>query len=185
MKQALYGLLLFVVLSLPPVADFLESIMIMHMHMQMPLLVISGILIARFFQIKFPGFFEKWNGNGVPGMMLFIIIISYWMLPRAMDEALNLPMVEVFKFISLPFLAGVPLRDSWVKLSSNLKNMTIVLFAVMFIGMGWLFIMATDNLCNSYLVMDQIILGWGYITMAICLIIYLCYCFFIDPSDYE
>ncbi len=40
------------------------------------LLVIAGFLMARFFQIRFPGFFEKWNHNGVPGITLFIIIMA-------------------------------------------------------------------------------------------------------------
>lgn len=116
MKQSIYGFLLFLFLILPPVASLLESIMAIHMHMQMPLLAISGLLMARFFQIKFPHFFEKWNGNGIPGMLLFIIIWKFWMIPRTMDEALTIQTVELFKFISLPFLAGIPLRDSWGKL---------------------------------------------------------------------
>ena len=59
------------------------------MHMQMPILVIAGFFMARFFQIRFPGFFEKWNRNGVPGIRLFSIIMVYWMIPRTMDEALT------------------------------------------------------------------------------------------------
>jgi hypothetical protein len=72
MKQYTYGLLLFVILMLPPIANLLESIMIIHMHMQMPLIVFSGFLMVRFFQVRFPDFFEKWNHNGVPGITLFI-----------------------------------------------------------------------------------------------------------------
>lgn len=64
MKQSGYGFLLLLILSLPPVANLLESIMITHMHMQMPMLVFAGFLMAKFFQTKFPSFFEKWNeGN--------------------------------------------------------------------------------------------------------------------------
>src|SRR4051794_22840045 len=101
MKQGLYGLVLLVVLALPPVANFLESVMIIHMHMQMPLLVISGFLMSKFFQLKFPKVFGKWNENGVPGILLFAIIMVYWMLPRAMDEALTEWAVELWKFVSL------------------------------------------------------------------------------------
>lgn len=185
MKQGLYGLLLLAVLALPPVANFLESIMIVHMHMQMPLLVISGFFMGSFFLERFPVFFAKWNENGVPGILLFMVIIGYWMLPRAMDEALTLPVVELFKFISLPFLAGVPLRDSWRKLTGKGRNIVIGFFTALFIAMGWLYIMAPDNLCNSYLVIDQVILGWGYIATAVAFIVYLGYTFFIDPSEYE
>lgn len=42
------------------------------------------------------------------------------MLPRAMDEALEYPLVEAFKFVSIP-LIGMLFRDSMAKLNHN-KN---------------------------------------------------------------
>jgi hypothetical protein len=185
MNQSLFGLLLFIFLIIPPVANLLESVMVIHMHMQMPMLVIAGFLMARFFQIRFPKFFEKWNSSGVPGIILFVIIIVYWMLPRTMDEALTVQIVEIFKFISLPFLAGVPLRDSWKRLGSIGKNTILISFTIMFIGMAWLYIRSPVQLCNNYLLIEQITLGWGFLMMAICIIIYLVYNLLIDRSAYE
>ncbi|WP_328589287.1 hypothetical protein [Litchfieldia alkalitelluris] len=74
MKQFYVGLFVLVGLATPPAIHLLESIMIFHMHMQMPFLMISGFLMAPFFIEKFPRFFEKWNGNGVPGILLFVVI---------------------------------------------------------------------------------------------------------------
>ncbi|MBT2640034.1 hypothetical protein [Bacillus sp. ISL-39] len=185
MNQFLIGLVLLIGLMLPPVANLMESVMIIHMHMQMPMLVIAGFFMGLFFQQRFPHFFSKYNQDGIPGIFLFIIIMGYWMLPRTMDEALTVNSIEFFKFISLPFLAGVPLRDSWKKLSKNRKNYTIGFFTLAFLGMGWLYIQANDQLCNNYLVVDQIILGWGFITMAICMVVYLVYTAVVDPSLYE
>lgn len=185
MKQVFYGLLLYVFLILPPVASLLESIMIVHMHMQMPLLVASGLLMARFFQIRFPRFFEKWNRNGIPGILLFIVIWSYWMIPRAMDEALMVQMVEVFKFISLPFFAGIPLRDSWLKLGRMSKNVTYIFFIIMFFLMALLYIGADSQICNNYLEIEQKTLGWGSLAMATFLLIYVLQLFFIDQSEFE
>lgn len=185
MKQTIYGLLMYIFLLLPPVANLLESIMITHMHMQMPLLVMAGFLMARFFQSRFPHFFEKWNSNGVPGILLFMIVMTYWMIPRTMDEALTMPSIEIFKYISLPFLAGVPLRDSWKKLGSIGKNTVLISFTVIFLGMGWLYIWSPNQLCNNYLLIEQITLGWGFLTTALCTIIYLVYVSFIDSSSYE
>jgi hypothetical protein len=185
MNQFLIGLVLLIGLMLPPVANLMESVMIIHMHMQMPMLVIAGFFMGQFFHQRFSHFFSTYNHGGIPGILLFIIIMGYWMLPRTMDEALTVSSVEVFKFISLPFLAGVPLRDSWKKLSKNRKNYTIAFFTVIFLGMGWLYIQANDQLCNNYLVVDQMILGWGFITMAICMVIYLVYAAVVDPSLYE
>ncbi len=181
----IFGVVLLIGLMIPPVAKLMESVMIIHMHMQMPMLVIAGFFIARCILDRFPSFFEKYNQNGLPGILLFTIIMVYWMLPRTMDEALTLQSVEIFKFISLPFLAGLPLRDSWKKLSKIAKSNLITVFTVMFLGLGWLYIQANDQLCNNYLVIDQMILGWGFITMAICMVIYLLYTLIVDPSQYE
>ena len=185
MTQVIYGLLLYIFLMLPPVANLVESIMITHMHMQMPLLVVSGFFMAKFFQIRFHLFFEKWNHNGIPGIILFIIVMVYWTIPRTMDEALTLQSVEIFKFISLPFLAGISLRDSWKKLGSTGKNVIIVIFTIKYFGMGLLYIWSPEQLCNNYLLIDQLTLGWGFLTTAISMIIYLGYTFFTDPSAYE
>ncbi|RXI96242.1 hypothetical protein DS745_21110 [Anaerobacillus alkaliphilus] len=185
MDQCKIGLALFIFLVIPPVATFMESVMVMHMHMQMPMLIIAGLLMAPFFQQRFPRFFEKWNENGLPGVLLFIIIMVYWILPRTMDEALTLQSVEVFKFISLPFLAGVPLRDSWKKLSVVQKNTLIAFFTLVFIGMGLLYILAPVQLCNNYLLIEQIALGWAFVLTALGMVIYLLYVAFVDPSEYE
>lgn len=185
MKQAMYGFILYVFLLLPPVATLLESIMAIHMHMQMPLLVISGLLMAPFFQKRFPGFFRKWNNNGLPGMLLFIVIWTYWMIPRTMDEALTVQTVEVFKFISLPFLAGVPFRDSWRKLNTMGKCVMYIYFILTSIIMGWLYIASPDQLCNNYLLVEQKALGWSYATIGAVILIYFVQILFYDRSKYE
>ncbi|MCT2536341.1 hypothetical protein NC661_13105 [Aquibacillus koreensis] len=185
MKQAIYGLILFTFLALPPVANLLESIMIMHMHMQMPLLVFAGFLIARFFQLKFPQFFERWNANGVPGMLLFLIIWLYWMVPRAMDEALTSPFMELFKFFSLTFLAGIALRDSWKKLGNIEFSIMYIFFTLKFIIMGYLYLAIEDQICNNYLIIEQKTLGWGSLAMAVCFVIFGFYWHFTDQSEYQ
>lgn len=185
MKQAMYGLVLFIFLALPPVIALAESVMVIHMHMQMPLLIISGMLMAPFFQKRFPTFFSKWNENGVPGILLFLIIIGYWLLPRAMDEALTIPAVEIFKFISLPFLVGVPLRDSWSKLSTRWKNIVFTTVSFLFGIMAYLYIFSDSQICNNYLVVEQKTLGWAFLFTAIAIMVYFIQSLFIDPSDYE
>lgn len=185
MKQAFYGLLLFIFLALPPVAAIMESVMIVHMHMQMTLLGVSGLLMARFFQIKFPGFFRKWNSNGLPGILLFVCIWSFWMIPRSMDEALTIQLVEIFKFISLPFLAGVALRDSWTKIGSFGQKIVFVFFIVMFSIMAWIYIGADSQICNNYLQVEQQTVGWGSLFFGAFLLIYVLQLIFIDQSQYE
>ncbi|MFD1039010.1 hypothetical protein ACFQ3N_11505 [Virgibacillus byunsanensis] len=185
MQQAIYGLVLFVFLILPPVANLLESVMTIHMHMQMPLLVIAGMMMAPYVQQRFPGFFKKWNSNGIPGILLVIIIWSYWMLPRAMDDALTMQTVEIFKFISLPFLVGIPLRESWKKIGTFAQHFVYIYFVISSIIMGWIYIASESQLCNNYLIIEQKTLGWAFITVAACVLIYYVQILFIKESDYE
>lgn len=185
MDQFRIGLGLFVFLALPPVAQFMESIMVVHMHMQMPMLVLAGVLMAPILLKKLPQLGDTWNRSGILGILLFLIIIGYWLLPRTMDEALTEIGVEVFKFISFPFLAGVPLRDSWKRLKDAHKTATLGLVTAMFTGMGCLYIFAPFQLCNNYLLIDQYILGWAFLLTAIGLFIYLLYQAIVDPSQYE
>jgi hypothetical protein len=185
MKAPFFGLLLLLFLVLPPVAGLMESVMIIHMHMQMPLLVFAGFLIAGTLLRRFHTFFAEWNSDGIPGILLFVITVSFWTIPRTMDDALTLWYMELFKFVSLPLLAGLPLRDSWPKLTHIWKNGLIVFFAVLYLGMGWLYIWSPVQLCNNYLLLDQITLGWGFLATAVCMVIYLVYSYFTDMTRYR
>lgn len=75
--------------------------------------------------------------------------------------------MEVFKFISWPFLIGVPLRDSWSKVSLTAKNIVLVILALLYMVMAWLYIFSPDQLCNNYLIVDQRTLGWSFFTRCI------------------
>src|SRR5699024_248265 len=166
MKQAIYGMILLIFLALPPVITLAESIMSIHMHMQMPLLAIAGMLMTPLLQRTFPSFFANWNKNGVPGILLVFIIVIFWLIPRTMDEALELTTMEVFKFISWPFFVGVPLRDSWRKLTHIKKGIVYVSIVIIYGLMGWVYIASPDQLCNNYLIVEQRTLGWGFLLIA-------------------
>src|SRR5690625_5875788 len=90
-----------------------------HMLVQMPLLIVSGYLMGQLITNKYKRFFSAYNENGIPGILLVYFITMYWMIPRAMDEAIMLHTAETFKFISLPFLVGIFLYDSWPKRSEE------------------------------------------------------------------
>ncbi|WP_405098884.1 hypothetical protein [Oceanobacillus sp. FSL H7-0719] len=183
MRQPVYGLALFIFLILPPVVTLAESIMAIHMHMQMPLFMISGMLMAPFFQKRFPKFFDKWNSNGIPGILLFMVIVIYWMIPRTMDEALTITAVEIFKFVSLPFLAGVPLRDSWKKIGIGVQNTVFIILSVTFGLLAWLYIASPTQLCNNYLIVEQKTLGWGFVFLSACIFFYFVQTLFIKIED--
>ncbi|HLS23041.1 MAG TPA: hypothetical protein VK037_03885 [Pseudogracilibacillus sp.] len=183
MNLFIYGLILFIFLALPPVAELAESIMAIHMHMQMPLFAVAGILMTPFLQRLAPNFFRTWNKDGIPGLLLALVVISYWLIPRAMDDALIHYSVELFKFFSWTFLVGVPLMDSWKKLSLGWKRGTFLFLTVAYTIMAFVYIFAEEQLCNNYLVIEQQTLGWSFLFIAICIFLYFMITFFERESD--
>jgi len=182
MKQTLIGGGMYFLLILPPIVKWMESIMIIHMLIQLPLLIVSGYLIGKTVIRRFPRFFDKLNANGVPGILLAIFITMYWMLPRAMDEALTLWYIEGFKFISLP-IAGMFAKDSWNKIQGIGKAFVYLNYLPMFALMAWLYIDSPIQICNNYLETEQKALGWGFALITIFMILYFVQYVFTDHSD--
>lgn len=185
MKKSWYGWGLFLILLLPPVRIWLEATMVLHMLVQLPLLIIAGWYIGDYLIGKYPGFFEKWNRSGIPGITLVYLVTMYWMIPRAMDEALQLSSVEIFKYISLPFLVGIPLRVSWSKLHVIGKGFIIFNYIPMFGMMAWLYIDSPIQICNNYLESEQKMLGWGFLFIMLFMLLYILQLVFVDRRAEE
>lgn len=185
MKRLLYGIILYIILLTPPVITLLESMMVTHMLVQMPLLILAGLLMGDYIIKRFPSFFKKWNGSGIPGITLVYIVTMYWMVPRAMDEALLLQTVELFKFLSFPFLVGIPLRDSWPKLHSVGKGVIIFNYIPMFGMMAWFYVDSPIQICNNYLESEQKMLGWSFFLIMIFMLVYMIQYVFVDQSKHS
>ncbi|RYG74408.1 hypothetical protein EU245_02045 [Lentibacillus lipolyticus] len=183
MGKPMFGALLFGLLVIPPVRHLMESVMIVHMLVQIPLLILAGFLMAGFFRKSFQRFWFVWNENGVPGMLLVVIIVLYWLIPRTIDASLENWSMEWFKFISLPFLAGIPLGDSWGKIGTLTKSIIMFNLIPMLGLMAWLYIDAPVRVCNNYLEAEQKMLGWGFLMITAGCIIYMLQYAFTDRSD--
>lgn len=183
MKKAIFGFILYGVLLFPPVIALLEKWMLTHMLVQMVLLIVVGLLIGEWVTNKWRTFFSKWNRNGIPGIILVFIVSMYWMVPRTMDEALLGGTVEIFKFISLPFLVGLVLYDSWRKLSALIKAIVIFNYIPMFGMMAWLYIDSPIQICNNYLETEQQMLGWGFFILMLIMLLHILQTVFVDSHD--
>lgn len=181
MRQTIYGTLLFIILMIPPVISFLESVMFLHMLVQFPLLMVVGYLWGRIILEKFDHIFTKWNATGVAGILIVVIITTYWMIPRAMDESLTIWYIELFKFVSLP-LTGLLLRDSLKKIQVIGKVFLFLNYISMFGLMAWLYIDSPIQVCNNYLEAEQQALGWGFLVIAAGMVLYIVQMTFTDHS---
>src|SRR5699024_12624063 len=68
--------------------------------------------------------------------------------------------------------------------SSDLYKETSLLVIVgLYGGMGMLYIFTDEQLCNNYLIVEQRALGWGFLIIAISLLVYILQSKFIDYSQ--
>ncbi|HEY6993830.1 MAG TPA: hypothetical protein VH397_08975 [Xanthobacteraceae bacterium] len=160
------GAVLYVALVSPPVLRLLESRMTTHMTMLLPGLALAGYLCGVPLRTLVAPVSRKWNAGGISGLIAALFTAAFWMLPRALDESLRYPSMEIGKLISIPLLAGVLLAISWPALGpicrGVLKVQTISMLAVL----GWLYSVAPVRLCTSYLQSDQEQLGGALCVLA-------------------
>lgn len=130
---------------------------IQHVLVQMPLLVLAGVLPAWDLCVR-----RKW---AVPLLLTALTAFLFWMLPRNVDWALT-PAGEAAKFLSLPLLLGVPLRLSWHWLGPVLRGFLKANALSMLGVLGFLYTHAPVRICNSYLVSAQQELGFAFLYLA-------------------
>ncbi len=164
---SLLALACIAVLALPMLRGWLEASMTTHMLVQMPLLAAAGFVAVRGLPAAWRQRLHRWAGGALPLVLLALFASSYWMLPRALDAALNEPMAELAKFTSLPLLAGAPLALAWERLGAIARGFVWTNFLSMLAVLGWLYIAAPVRVCNNYLESAQQDAGWWMVWLAI------------------
>ena len=165
--QGWVGLCLLGVLALPWLRQVLESTMTGHMLVQIPLLVLVGILMGGCLPASVRRGLSPWNRYGLTALLLAVFTLAYWMLPRSLDLALESELAELAKFISLPLLAGLPLRLSWTALGSIGRGVVWSQLVAKLAVMGWLYLEAPVRVCTRYLVSDQEQVGRALLFLAL------------------
>ena len=157
------------VLWLPVVRSTLERDMAFHMAVQMPLLIALGVLLAAAACRHEPRWLAAADWLGIPGIVAVVLATSFWMLPRAMDQAIANPLVDLAKFLSLPLLVGVPLGVSWQRMPPLGRAFIWANFIPKLGAIGGLYLAAPTRLCSYYRLDQQQFAGWTLIAVAVAL----------------
>lgn len=157
-KQEWLLLAALIILASPPMQQFLEQSMVTHMLIQIPALAIIGWMTGKMLPENWKNRLAPWNRWGITGMTLAVIIMTYWMLPRALDAAVSEWEIELAKFITVP-LMGIALAVSWPQLNAIAQGVLKLEFWATFMRLGWLYLDLPDRLCANYLLSDQRVLG--------------------------
>ena len=165
------GILLYMVLVLPPVAALLEGSMAGHMLIQIPLLALAGGLAARGAAGRRRAVLAGFNAGGVPGLLVAMFAATVWMLPRMLDAALQSPLAEAAKFTAVPLLVGVPLALSWPLLPPVARGFIWANLISHASVLGWLYTVAPNRLCTRYLYDQQALVGVALLIVAMALLV--------------
>jgi hypothetical protein len=160
------GAILYLALTSPPVLRLLESRMTTHMTVLLPGLALAGYFCGLALGALLARVNRSWNAGGIPGLVAALLTAAFWMLPRALDESLRNPSMELAKLISMPLLVGALLAISWPALGPIWRGVLKAQLISMLAALGWLYSAAPVRLCTSYLQSDQQQLGRALCMLA-------------------
>jgi hypothetical protein len=157
------------VLWLPSVRGALEGDMALHMAVQMPLLIGLGVLLAVAARRHEPRWLAAADWLGIPGVLAVVLGTSFWMLPRALDQAIADWRFDLVKFLTLPILVGMPLGLSWRRMPPLGRAFIWANFIPKLGAVGGLYLGAPTRLCAYYRLDQQQLAGWTLIAVAVAL----------------
>ncbi len=153
------AVLLAVSALVPPVRHALESSMTAQMLGQLPLLVAAGALCAPGVSPALRAGIDRWNQGGIAGLLLASLVAAFWMLPRSLDASTVRPLMALAKFLTVPFLIGLPFALSWPRMGFVLRGIVLAELVATCFRLGWLYRVSPIRLCNNYGLDDQQRLG--------------------------
>ncbi len=137
-----------------------------QMLVQLPLLAVAGWAVAQGIPTTFKRRLAQWDHVGISGLLLASLAGLLWMLPRAMDAAVEEPAVTLAKFISVPLLIGLPIALSWPRAGFVVRGIVLAEVMAMALRLGWLYLISPQRLCTNYLLGDQQRLGLSLIILG-------------------
>lgn len=161
----LLGLSIPAAVLLPALRSPLEASMMLHMLLVFPLLIVAGAALAHVVPAKCLSWLKAWNNNGIPGLLLVSSVFTIWMIPLALDRAVENWWVDAVKTLSL-VLAGSALVISLPRATRVVQLFFVWNWVGMAVFVGVLYQSLPVRLCSTYLINDQDRTGLGMVIMA-------------------
>lgn len=139
-----------------------EATMVRHMLVQLPLLVVCGALL------RLPTRAARWDHQGLASFTFAAFVATYWMIPRALEQALVEPLAETLKFATL-LLAGALLPGALQRSHVVVQLFFVANSCAMMAIAGMLYRELPQRLCNAYLLDDQGLTGALLVGLALTL----------------
>jgi hypothetical protein len=159
--------------------DPLEATMQRHMLLQLPLLFAAGLLLGasiaprnatRKREGSSASDLGPWNVQGIAGLLLVSGVAMTWMVPRALDAAVESVVVDGVKASSL-VAAGAIAWHSWRAASALVRTFVVGNVAWMMATFGMLLLDAPARLCVNYGASDQRVTGMAMIILTVAAVV--------------
>lgn len=142
--------------AMPPAAAWWEASLPRHVLGQIPLLIAAGALaVPLTTRVVSP----ELKGEAAGAVLLAAFCLSFWMLPRWLDAAVDDVIIDLVKIVSLVVLAGLPLGWGWSRLGLVARGFVWLQAVGMLAILGFVYLTFPERLCNNYLVSEQAVLG--------------------------
>lgn len=141
----------------------LEARLVTHVLVEYPLLLALGAVVGGG---RCGASIQAWNRGGASGIVLAGAILTFWMVPRAIDTSVGSIDYALVKFVSLP-VAGAALATSLPATPWLARQMLAVHAIAMATAMGWLYLVLPQRLCLRYPRNDQDEMGVALIILSV------------------
>ena len=160
------GVILLMVMVLPPIRRATEASMTAHMLVQYTALLLAGGLLAQGLPARWQQAVQRWNELGIAGLVGSAIALAVLMVPRVLDLALVDLRVESLKLLAL-VLTGAALWLSWPRAGTVVQVFFLGNVLPMMAVVGTLYQDAVTRVCNAYRLDDQQDLGLALVWIAV------------------
>lgn len=164
----------------------LEASMLLHMLVQLPMLAVAGALLAlaagtvggqrgqrRSAWGALARAWARCDRHGLTGLTALLFVSAYWMIPRALEASMTVPLAELGKFASL-LLLGALLPASLARATPVLQLFYLGNFCAMTAIAGMLYQDMPQQLCNAYVLDDQVNTGMGLVIASVAVAVAWC-----------
>ena len=173
-RVAIIAAMLWLLLLAPPLRVWLESSMMLHMLVQLPLLFLIGYCWGWAWQRapenQFPGraltTLMRANRWGATGLIVAAFTLTLWMFPRLLDSARLDFYFDLAKFVTVSMLGGLAVSVSWRATPAIVRAVIHLEVIATFLRFGWGYLATEERLCLVYLLGDQQRTGWGLLVLG-------------------
>ena len=160
------GMILLLVMVLPPIRRATEASMTAHMLVQYVGLLLAGGLLVKGRPARWLQALQRWNVLGIAGLAGSALALAVLMVPRVLDLALIDMRVESLKLVAL-VLTGAALELSWQRAGAVVQAFFLGNVLPMMVVVGTLYQDSATRVCNAYRLDDQQDLGLALVWIAV------------------